>query len=101
MLLRPASPAGSTEAAAVNPRMQSVRIRTESIASLTSCDSIFLPSRPEYGRPIRPAMNTDSDDEQEHAVEARADPAEDDLARGDVGEWHETADGRVGSRASS
>ena len=41
-------------------------------------------------------MKTARDDEDEHAVEARAYAAEDDLAEHDVDERHETAEGHEG-----
>src|SRR3546814_13032988 len=44
LLSCPASPAGSTLAIAVNPRMTSGSTATASIASLTSRASIFLPT---------------------------------------------------------
>ena len=69
-----------------------MRTRTESIASFTSRASIFLPRYSGVRPTIRPAMKTDEDDEDEHAVEARADAAEDHLAELDVDERDEAAE---------
>ena len=51
-----------------------------SIAILTSFASIFLPRYSGVRPTIRPATKTAMIDEQQHAVEAGADAADDDLA---------------------
>ena len=51
-----------------------------SIAILTSRASIFLPRYSGVRPTISPATKTASDGEEQHAVEAGADAAEDDLA---------------------
>ena len=55
-----------------------------SMAILTSLASIFLPTYSGVRPTIRPATKIDDDDEQQHAVEAGADAADDDLAELDV-----------------
>ena len=80
----------------MKPRMQSVRIEDREHREL---DLVRLDLLAEVlGRAAdHEARDEDrQDDEEEHAVETGADAADDDLARGDVGERHEAADRRVG-----
>ena len=62
------------------------------MAILTSFASIFLPRYSGVRPTISPAMNTATMDEQQHAVEAGADAAEDDLAEHDVDQRHHAAE---------
>ncbi len=70
---------GISTAMAVKPRIDSGRISMASIAILTSLASIFLPRYSGVRPTISPAMNTAMIDEQQHAVKAGADAAENDL----------------------
>ena len=80
MLAIEATADGITAATAVKPRMISGRTRMASIAIFTSLASIFLPRYSGVRPTISPAMKTARIDEEQHAVKARADAAEDDLA---------------------
>ena len=55
-----------------------------SIAILTSLASIFLPTYSGVRPTIRPATKIEMHDEEQHAVEAGADAADDDFAELDV-----------------
>src|SRR6266542_2540822 len=59
-LFREESPCGSTDDAAENPRITTVRTRIESMASLTSCASIFLPRYSGVRPTMSPAMKIES-----------------------------------------
>ena len=59
-----------------------------SMAILTSFASSFLPRYSGVRPTISPATNIAIDDEQQHAVKAGADAAEDDLAQHDVDHRH-------------
>ena len=65
-----------------------------SIAIFTSLASIFLPRYSGVRPTIRPGDEHRDDGEQQHAVEARADAAEDDLAELDVEQRHQPAERR-------
>ena len=71
---------GTTTATAVKPSIISGRTRMASIAILTSLASIFLPRYSGVRPTIRPATNMATMTIEQHAVEARADAAVDDLA---------------------
>ncbi len=82
-------PASVATAMAVKMRMLAHGTRMTSDAIFISLASIFLPRYSGVRPTISPATKTGDDGEHEHAVQAGADAAEDDLAELDEQERDE------------